>query len=1158
MFKILVPLFSLVVLTTNVFSQGFNELVKKVAISPQTADKYGFSVAIDGHFAVVGAPGQALDVNESNSAFNAGAAYILERDAQGNWNTVQKIVNSDRAAYDYFGASVAIEGSKIVVGAWGNCFDELGNDSIFRAGAVYVFERNGMGIWNQTQKLVETDRHEFDYFGKSVDLSGDYIIGGAFGNDYDVTVGNYFLDAGAAFLYRWNGSSYVNHQKIVSNDRGFHDDFGEKVAIDGNVVVVGARFDNDDELGANPISSAGSAYIFEKDGANNWNQVKKSVASDRALTAQYGYDVAVEGNTVLISAKDEDFDANGVNFFDNAGAVYIVEKSGSIWSETQKIVASDRDADDFFGFSVDISNGIIIASASHDEHNATGGNPVLLAGSAYIFRKVGATWTQTQKIVHSDRAVEDHFGVEVSISGGYMLLGADLKDGFNLQNNPITVSGAAYFFNECLDNTGQFSATACGSYDWNGTNYSTSGTYYQTLVNYYGCDSIVELNLTINPLPNVNGGNDVAVCTGNSVTLTATGALNYSWSGGITNSVAFTPSATTAYIVTGIDALGCQKSDTVLVEVLPIPSINIQPVGVALCENEAGLFTSILTDVSTSYSVEWFYNGNSLGIENDTLSIPNLINGASLAAQLSNSLGCITTVTSPLVTTLVNNVDTVSVTFSICSNETVTVGGTVLSTAGVHTVVTTSSLGCDSVIIATVNVIPAYFSTSNISICEGDFYTFGPNNLNISGTYTQLFTNQFGCDSTITLNLNVVPNEYEQDLILCNGTTYIFGSQTISSAGLYDELFVTALGCDSLVHLTVTTGSTYTINIETSICENSQFVLGSQILTTAGTFSETFTSILGCDSTVNVILTINMIDTSYVYETICSGTFYPFGSQNPTNTGSYVETFENQLGCDSVVLLELFVTPAPISTQSVNLCVGESYLFGSQTITQSGVYSINVPTNGGCDSLVVLSALFYSPTFQSVTEVICPTDSLLFDGNYLNIPGNYVATFPSIFGCDSTVTLTLQHETAPTIGFFGSLLWISSGQSFVWYQDGVLLDGEVYQGYTPLTDGLYTVDVYTASGCTHTISYTMQGLSTRIKESFNVRLYPNPTLDIINIEASTNLQVELYNGIGELVNNLQLVGGKDVLDLSNLPQGTYFIKLINEIGEFSFKKVVKL
>ncbi len=146
---------------------------------------------------------------------------------------------------------------------------------------------------------------------------------------------------------------FSEHQKIVALDRGgVNDFFGINVSIDGNYAIVGAIYEDDDELGNNPLNGAGAAYIFEKDGGGNWTQAQKLVASDRAPGDWYGRSVAISGNYAVVGAYQEDHNAMGTGTLSEAGSAYIYERDGGgNWNFAQKIVASDRAADDEFGFS---------------------------------------------------------------------------------------------------------------------------------------------------------------------------------------------------------------------------------------------------------------------------------------------------------------------------------------------------------------------------------------------------------------------------------------------------------------------------------------------------------------------------------------------------------------------------------------------------------------------------------------------------------------------------------------------------------------------------------------------------------------------------------------------------------------------------------------
>jgi trimeric autotransporter adhesin len=805
----------------------------------------------------------------------------------------------------------------------------------------------------------------------------------------------------------------------------------------------------------------------------------------------------------------------------------------------------------FFGFSVAISQGVIIVGASHDEHNSAGNNPLATCGSVYVFRENAGSYLQTQKLTHSDRAVNDHFGAEVALSGGYLLVGSDLKNGVDVFNNSILESGSVYFFNECQHNTGNFSATACGVYSWNGTNYSSSGVYQQTLVNYYGCDSVVTLNLTINALPTIVAGNDFELCEGQVTVLNATGGSNYSWNNGVLNGVTFVPLVSGTYIVQGEGANGCVNMDTVHIGVYPFPQLSISQTSIVVCENGLVEFTAQVTDVADLYSIQWKYEGNNVGTNSNALSILNPLNGGVVSAELTNHAGCLSTVISNQLSLTVQDVDTVHLSLSICAGTSVLVGEVPLSTQGEHTVVTQSHLGCDSVVVVNLTLITSYFAEDNVIICEGDVYVFGGQSLTVSGLYQEVFINQYGCDSIISLQLYVTPQTSIQEINICSGDSYVFGNQIITTSGQYAELFVNHNGCDSLVILYVTEVPSYNQTITVMICEGDIYHLGTQVLTQPGLYSELFMSSLGCDSTVNVNLGLRFSDYILKVDTICSGSIYDFDGQQITTSGLHYRVYQNQYGCDSVSALELYVTPAPVGTIQYNLCSGQVLDFYGQVISQSGAYSAVLSTVKGCDSILVASVIYFSPTFVSTSEVVCPGETYMFGTTLLNEPGTYVHTFPSMFGCDSTVTLSFSFEPQPSVIYVGAMLWVTSGEQFVWYQNGEIMDGEIYQGYTPLSEGIYTVDVTSENGCVHSIMNPVFA-SMLDNEIVGLRIYPTLTQDLVFIESQSLVKISVYNMLGELVERINLSNGK--ISLAGLSNGMYFF----QVEDGSNRNVVKV
>jgi len=124
---------------------------------------------------------------------------------------------------------------------------------------------------------------------------------------------------------------------------------------------------------------------------------QKIVASDRAGGDWFGWSVSISGDYAMVGAPYEDHDVTGGNVLSNAGSAYIFKRSGITWTEETKLVASDRQQDDYFGVSVSISGDYAIVGAPYEDHDFSGANYMSAAGSAYIFRRSGTTWTQTSK-----------------------------------------------------------------------------------------------------------------------------------------------------------------------------------------------------------------------------------------------------------------------------------------------------------------------------------------------------------------------------------------------------------------------------------------------------------------------------------------------------------------------------------------------------------------------------------------------------------------------------------------------------------------------------------------------------------------------------------------------------------------------------------------
>jgi hypothetical protein len=447
--KVLTAIMILIALILNIhiLAQDYNEVYRTIASDGEMSENFGSVVSISGNIAIVGAYNDSEDETGSDSLYHAGSAYLFERDEYGNWHEIQKIVASDRSVNDLFGMFVSISGNYAIVGVPWDDSDASGEDNRNSAGSAYIFERDGTGTWHEAQKIVASDRNENDFFGATVAICGGIAIIGAYFEDEDISGSSTLNNAGSAYIFeRDNNGNWNQVQKIIAADRQDDDNFGVSAAISGDYAIVGAYQEDEDTSYLNPLECAGSVYIFRRNNAGIWNEIQKLVASDRGEYDHFGNSVDISGEYIIVGAYTEAEDEEGNDTRVSAGSTYIFEPDGTgKWQAVQKIVASDRDEFDLFGIEVGISGDMAIVGAYNEDEDSAGENRLHNAGSAYIFRREKErTWSQLQKIVASDRAVDNCFGVSVDISDNYIIAGTNYNS-----SNPEAI----YLFESCEPST---------------------------------------------------------------------------------------------------------------------------------------------------------------------------------------------------------------------------------------------------------------------------------------------------------------------------------------------------------------------------------------------------------------------------------------------------------------------------------------------------------------------------------------------------------------------------------------------------------------------------------------------------------------------------------------------------------------------------------
>ena len=387
---------------------------------------------------------------------------------------------SNTGEYDSFGWPVAVDGDTVVVGAWGEDSnatgingDEANNDAM-DAGAAYVFVRSG-GVWSQQAYLKASNTGEYDNFGWSVDVDGDTIVVGAYGEDSTATgvngdeANNDAMDAGAAYVFTRTDGAWSQQAYLKASNSGEGDEFGTAVAIDDNTIVIGAKLEESITTGVNGdetnnlAADSGAAYVFIRTGGV-WSQQAYLKASNTQRADVFGSKVDVDGDTVVVGAQTEDSNATGVNGNEannltiSSGAAYVFVRSGGVWSQQAYLKASNTGEFDEFGVAVAVDGDTIVVGAYTEDSTATGvngnqgNNDAPASGAAYVFTRTGGVWSQQAYLKASNTGQIDLFGSDVAVDGDTIVVGAygEFSNATgvngNQTDNSAPASGAAYVF----------------------------------------------------------------------------------------------------------------------------------------------------------------------------------------------------------------------------------------------------------------------------------------------------------------------------------------------------------------------------------------------------------------------------------------------------------------------------------------------------------------------------------------------------------------------------------------------------------------------------------------------------------------------------------------------------------------------------------------
>ncbi|MGV3596826.1 MAG: T9SS type A sorting domain-containing protein [Bacteroidota bacterium] len=486
------------------------------------------------------------------------------------------------------------------------------------------------------------------------------------------------------------------------------------------------------------------------------------------------------------------------------------------------------------------------------------------------------------------------------------------------------------------------------------------------------------------------------------------------------------------------------------------------------------------------------------------------------------------------------------------------------TTSGTYTDTIPNAAGCDSII--TINLTINKKSSSTISPVSCYKYTSPSGKVyTSSGTYTDTIPNSAGCDSIITINLKINGTTYSSiSPSACDSYTSPSGKYTWTASGNYLDTLLNSNGCDSVINVALTINSSSSNIATATACDSYTSPSGKYTWTASGVYLDTLKSFWGCDSILVITLTINKSTIDSIGVTACNSYTGPSGKYSWTTSGIYTDTITNAIGCDSVVIINLTVNYATTSSISPTVCNLYTSPGGKMLIT-SGKYLDTIPNSVGCDSIISIDLTVNYSSFSTISPTVCDIYTSP-SGKVFTASANFIDTIPNNIGCDSLISINLTVNTVnPGISQSGFVLTAAAtGATYQWLDcdnSYSVISGETSQSLTVTANGDYAVQV-TQNGCTDTsvcISITNVGVEP-VSFANGIALYPNPTKGKFTVQTNQPMldaTVKVTSLTGQTVTQKTHVNGNTVeLDLSKEAAGIYFVEVADN-GNIARIKIEK-
>ncbi|MBR9919426.1 MAG: hypothetical protein GYB31_01210 [Bacteroidetes bacterium] len=469
------------------------------------------------------------------------------------------------------------------------------------------------------------------------------------------------------------------------------------------------------------------------------------------------------------------------------------------------------------------------------------------------------------------------------------------------------------------------------------------------------------------------------------------GFSSYEWQDGFEGQI-YSATNPGTYWVTAQDACGYTDSDTITISLAPEYILELGN-DTILCEGE-GLSLS-----ANNYD-SYFWSPSS-GLDCDTCSNV-LLNPDSSGTWVLTAITAEGCFYEDSIHVGVGESYLIEDTLQICNGQTIDIFGQQQGTPGIYVQQNTTLTGCDSVLSITLQVSDTIYQSSNLSICAGETVDIFGNAESAAGYYEQGFTTAMGCDSVVGVFLEVLDTlSYSDSVYICAGDTIQFWGQSFWQEGVYSEVFSGSNGCDSTHLRYLGLLQEITTNEQLNVCQGDSVLIFGSFESQPGFYVDTFPAANGCDS----IHTIEILHLDTLFSTeeisICFGDSIDIFGSFESSSGIYSGQFQAQNGCDSSHQITLSVLDTSYSFIGLEICQGETIdIFGSPEFT-SGLYESVFSNAAGCDSLVQVELLVLDTLSFTDSITICQGDTIDLWGMQVFDEGWYSQTSTATNGCDS-------------------------------------------------------------------------------------------------------------------------------------------------------------